>query len=219
MLPCRSIVGARRQASVCTTMCRTTGDPIPTRWRSPSSRTPRTGCISMKTCGRSCGMPKRELTVHFPVRMDDGSVRMFTGYRVQHNINRGPAKGGIRYDAQRLARRGAGAGDVDDVEVRRGGHPLRRRQGRRHRRSQATQRDRAGAPHAPLCHRDFDPDWPGPAISPRPMSTPIRRRWPGSWTPIPCIAATRCPPSSPASRWPSAAARDAARPRRPARSR
>jgi glutamate dehydrogenase (NAD(P)+) len=43
-------------------------------------------------------MPKRELTVNFPVRMDDGSVRMYTGYRVQHNINRGPAKGGIRYD-------------------------------------------------------------------------------------------------------------------------
>lgn len=43
-------------------------------------------------------VPKRELTVHFPVRRDDGSVTMFTGYRVQHNINRGPAKGGIRYD-------------------------------------------------------------------------------------------------------------------------
>jgi len=42
--------------------------------------------------------PKRELIVHFPVRMDNGSIRMFTGYRVQHNINRGPAKGGIRYD-------------------------------------------------------------------------------------------------------------------------
>jgi glutamate dehydrogenase (NAD(P)+) len=42
--------------------------------------------------------PKRELTVNFPVRMDDGRVEMFTGYRVQHNINRGPAKGGIRYD-------------------------------------------------------------------------------------------------------------------------
>ncbi|HST87096.1 MAG TPA: Glu/Leu/Phe/Val dehydrogenase [Ktedonobacterales bacterium] len=43
--------------------------------------------------------PKRELTVHFPVRMDKGGIRMFTGFRVQHNINRGPAKGGIRYDA------------------------------------------------------------------------------------------------------------------------
>jgi glutamate dehydrogenase (NAD(P)+) len=41
--------------------------------------------------------PKRELTVHFPVKMDDGSIRVFTGYRVQHNVSRGPAKGGIRY--------------------------------------------------------------------------------------------------------------------------
>ena len=41
--------------------------------------------------------PRRELTVHFPVKMDDGSVQVFTGYRVQHNLSRGPAKGGIRY--------------------------------------------------------------------------------------------------------------------------
>jgi glutamate dehydrogenase (NAD(P)+) len=39
----------------------------------------------------------RELTVNFPVIMDDGNVRIFTGYRVQHNLARGPAKGGIRY--------------------------------------------------------------------------------------------------------------------------
>ncbi len=41
--------------------------------------------------------PKRELTVNFPVRMDDGATRVFTGYRVQHNEARGPVKGGIRY--------------------------------------------------------------------------------------------------------------------------
>ena len=41
--------------------------------------------------------PKRELIVNFPVRLDNGRVRTFTGYRVQHNVNRGPAKGGIRY--------------------------------------------------------------------------------------------------------------------------
>ena len=41
--------------------------------------------------------PKRELTVNFPVRLDNGRVKTFTGYRVQHNVNRGPAKGGIRY--------------------------------------------------------------------------------------------------------------------------
>jgi glutamate dehydrogenase (NAD(P)+) len=42
-------------------------------------------------------VPKRELTVYFPVKMDDGSIQMFTGHRVQHNLSRGPAKGGIRY--------------------------------------------------------------------------------------------------------------------------
>ncbi len=41
--------------------------------------------------------PKRQLIVSIPTRMDDGSYRVFEGYRVQHNIARGPAKGGIRY--------------------------------------------------------------------------------------------------------------------------
>jgi glutamate dehydrogenase (NAD(P)+) len=41
---------------------------------------------------------KRELIVKFPVVMDDGSIKMFTGYRVHHNAVRGPTKGGIRYD-------------------------------------------------------------------------------------------------------------------------
>ncbi|MBN1270289.1 MAG: Glu/Leu/Phe/Val dehydrogenase [Kiritimatiellae bacterium] len=40
---------------------------------------------------------KRALIVSVPIRMDDGSVRVFEGYRVQHNLERGPAKGGIRY--------------------------------------------------------------------------------------------------------------------------
>jgi glutamate dehydrogenase (NAD(P)+) len=50
---------------------------------------------------------KRELIVHFPVEMDNGKVKIFTGYRVQHNVARGPAKGGIRYHP-----------DVDLDEVR-----------------------------------------------------------------------------------------------------
>ena len=40
---------------------------------------------------------QREFTCHFPVEMDDGRIEVFTGYRVQHNITRGPAKGGIRF--------------------------------------------------------------------------------------------------------------------------
>lgn len=42
-------------------------------------------------------VPQRELTVNFPVQMDDGTTQVFTGYRVRHNLSRGPVKGGIRY--------------------------------------------------------------------------------------------------------------------------
>ena len=38
--------------------------------------------------------PAREITVNFPVGLDDGRIEVFTGYRVQHSIARGPAKGG-----------------------------------------------------------------------------------------------------------------------------
>ena len=52
--------------------------------------------------------PWREMAVHFPVRLDDGTVQVFTGYRVQHNVARGPAKGGLRYHP---------ATDLDDVRA------------------------------------------------------------------------------------------------------
>jgi glutamate dehydrogenase (NAD(P)+) len=53
-------------------------------------------------------VPKREWTVNFPVAMDDGQVRVFTGYRVQHNMARGPAKGGLRFHP---------ATDLDEVRA------------------------------------------------------------------------------------------------------
>ena len=43
------------------------------------------------------GTPAKEITVHIPVQLDDGRIEVFTGYRVQHSIARGPAKGGIRF--------------------------------------------------------------------------------------------------------------------------
>ncbi|SFK55044.1 Glu/Leu/Phe/Val dehydrogenase [Cellulomonas sp. KH9] len=52
--------------------------------------------------------PRRELRVAVPLRRDDGDVRVFTGYRVQHNISRGPAKGGLRY---------APGVDIDEVRA------------------------------------------------------------------------------------------------------
>src|SRR6202035_1591606 len=51
---------------------------------------------------------RRELVVRFPVKLDDGTVRMFEGYRVQHNVTRGPAKGGLRFHP---------ATDIDEVKA------------------------------------------------------------------------------------------------------
>ena len=42
-------------------------------------------------------LPNREIIVHIPVHMDDGTLEVFTGFRVQHSVVRGPGKGGIRY--------------------------------------------------------------------------------------------------------------------------
>ena len=51
---------------------------------------------------------KRELAAAFPVQMDDGSTQVFRGFRVQHNVARGPAKGGIRYQASGHSARPSG---------------------------------------------------------------------------------------------------------------
>jgi len=45
-------------------------------------------------------VPSREITVHIPVQMDSGKLEVFTGYRVQHSIARGPAKGGVRFSPE-----------------------------------------------------------------------------------------------------------------------
>ena len=45
--------------------------------------------------------PRREFTVNFPVKRDNGTVEVFTGYRVHHNTALGPSKGGIRYSLVR----------------------------------------------------------------------------------------------------------------------
>ncbi|GIG22899.1 glutamate dehydrogenase [Cellulomonas chitinilytica] len=52
--------------------------------------------------------PRREMNVAIPLRRDDGEVVLFTGYRVQHNISRGPGKGGLRYSS---------SVDVDEVRA------------------------------------------------------------------------------------------------------
>ncbi|WP_293914305.1 Glu/Leu/Phe/Val dehydrogenase [Deinococcus sp.] len=56
-------------------------------------------------------LPKRTVSLNLPVRLDDGSVRMFAGYRTVHSISRGPAMGGVRY------RPGLGAGECEALSA------------------------------------------------------------------------------------------------------
>ena len=63
--------------------------------------------------------PNRELTVYIPVQMDDGHLEVFTGFRVQHSIARGPAKGGIRYAPDvTLEAEVRALAQLDDLEMR-----------------------------------------------------------------------------------------------------
>jgi glutamate dehydrogenase (NAD(P)+) len=86
--------------------------------------------------------PKRELTVNFPVKMDDGSVRVFTGHRVHHSVVLGPTKGGIRYHPDVT---------LDDVEVLCRRAALRGSQRRRRLQPKRDVTGRAGKPHAAVC--------------------------------------------------------------------
>ncbi len=51
-------------------------------------------------CRQMLRRPWRELAVQVPVRMDDGRIEVFSGYRVQHNGARGPYKGGVRFHTE-----------------------------------------------------------------------------------------------------------------------
>ena len=73
----------------------------------------------------------REISVQIPVRMTDGKMQVFSGYRVQHNGARGPVQGRRSLPPRGRPRRGARARDADDLEDRARQHPVRRREGRR----------------------------------------------------------------------------------------
>jgi glutamate dehydrogenase (NAD(P)+) len=98
--------------------------------------------------------PKRQLVVSIPTRMDDGRIRVFEGYRVQHNIARGPAKGGIRYHPNVT---------LDEVKALASWMTWKT----------ATVNVPYGGGSS------SDPT----EISPLPTSIRTRKRWPGSWTP------------------------------------
>jgi len=141
--------------------------------------------------------PKRSLIVSIPIRMDDGNIKVFTGFRVQHNITRGPAKGGIRYhpdvsldEIKALAMLmtwkcavvgvpygGAKGGIICDPES------LSPREIERLTRRYITEIMSMIGP---------EKDIPAPDINPR-ISIPTLRLWPGLWTPTAWIGATPSP--------------------------
>ena len=73
--------------------------------------------------------PWRDLRVSLPVRMDDGRIEVFTGYRVQHNGARGPYKGGLRYHPLADEDEVRALATPDDLEDRSAGSSLWRSQG------------------------------------------------------------------------------------------
>ena len=126
--------------------------------------------------------PERSLRVSLPIRMDNGEVRVFEGFRVQHSSSRGPCKGGIRYHQ-----------DVDEDEVKalaawmtmkcavvnipyggaKGGIQVDPRTLSKGELERLTRRFVAMV--MPIIG-------PGAATYPPRMSTPRRRSWAGSWT-------------------------------------
>ncbi|MGH2768222.1 MAG: Glu/Leu/Phe/Val family dehydrogenase [Actinomycetota bacterium] len=80
----------------------TSPDPSPDPWRAALAYLDEAAELMGLEPGIHAGLrePKRSLIVSIPVRMDDGSLRVFTGFRVHHDVTRGPAKGGIRYHPQ-----------------------------------------------------------------------------------------------------------------------
>ncbi len=96
-----------------------TGSPTSTRRRPCSTSTPAYGAILTN--------PSRQIIFSIPFKRDNGELEVYTGYRVQYNFARGPAKGGDPLPPGRDARRSDGARVLDDVEVRHRRSPVRRR--------------------------------------------------------------------------------------------
>ena len=139
---------------------------------STASTTPPSSSASTPTSTASSGSCERVLEVSVPVRMDDGRVEVFTGWRVHHDTTRGPGKGGIRFhpdvDADEV--RALAAGMTFKTAVAR--PALRRRQGRRALRPDDAVARRARAAHPPLRLRDPRRCSAPTATCPRPTSTP-----------------------------------------------
>ena len=133
-------------------------------------------------------------------RRDRGLHRLSRA--VQHHARTGQGRHPL--SPRRLARRSDGARRVDDVEVRRRAHPVRRRQGRRHLRSDEDVAPRARSADAPLRRRDHRRDRPGEGRAGARRQHQRAGHGVGHGHLLACTSATRRRRSSPASRSSSA---------------
>ena len=115
--------------------------------------------------------PYREVTVQIPVKLSDGKIHVYSGYRIQHNGARGPYKGGVRFHPEVDVDEIRALASPDDLEDRGRRGPVRRRQGRR-------QLSRPTSSSAPSSRRSRARSWTRsrrcsarPATSPRRTST------------------------------------------------
>ena len=126
---------------------------------------------------------KKAVVVSVPVSMDDGTIRRLRGLprHAQHRAR--PVEGRHPLPPRRHARRGQGARDVDDVEVRADGHPVRRREGRRRLRPEEAVAGELQRMTRRYTTRDHQRDRPGEGHPGPRRRAPTRASWPGSSTP------------------------------------
>ena len=127
--------------------CQPTGNAKISRPLAPESP-----CRVLRRRRRSNPPPARHsvLRVHFPVRLDDGRFHVFRGWRATHSSHLLAGQGRHPLCHLRRPGRGGGAGRADDLQVRPGGRPVRRLEGRRAARTGLVLGSRAGGDHAPL---------------------------------------------------------------------
>ncbi len=106
--------------------------------------------------------PNREIIVHIPVDMDDGTLRVFDGFRVQHSIARGPCKGGLRYSPNVTLDEIRGLAAEMTWKCAVVEYPFWGRQGGDYLRPLQTLDGRTGTHHAPLHGGDSGLHRPGP---------------------------------------------------------
>ena len=133
----------------------------------------------------------REVRVQVPVKLGDGRIHCFSGYRVQHNGARGPYKGGIRFHPEVDLDEVRALAELMSWKTAIAGVPFGGAKGGINVTPGRAVARRAAAGGALVHRQDREGARARSATSPRPTWGPTRRPWPGSWTSTASCTATR----------------------------